>query len=106
MGAACLDFAMLTERSRRRKALRMVGGIKKPGGADAGGLSWEGRNAQLIGLPCGSDGWAMTPSGMRGVLNEAISLYFDDATLASAFVARWCAGSNRSGRRCVPGTRG
>ncbi|HYZ40189.1 MAG TPA: hypothetical protein VE687_06125 [Stellaceae bacterium] len=42
---------------------------------------------------CGSDGWAMTPSGMRGVLNDAISLYFADATLASAFVARWCVGS-------------
>src|SRR5215470_15923687 len=42
---------------------------------------------------CGSDAWAMTPSGMRGVLNDAISIYFADATLASAFVARWCAGS-------------
>jgi hypothetical protein len=42
---------------------------------------------------CGSDGWAMTPSGMRGVLNDAVSVYFADATLASAFVARWCAGS-------------
>jgi hypothetical protein len=42
---------------------------------------------------CGSDGWAMTPSGMRGVLNDAVSIYFADATLASAFVARWCAGS-------------
>jgi len=41
---------------------------------------------------CGSDGWAMTPSGMRGVLNDAVSVYFLDATLASAFVARWCAG--------------
>ena len=30
----------------------------------------------------------MTPSGMRGVLNDAISLYFADATLASAYVAR------------------
>ena len=27
---------------------------------------------------CGSGGWAMTPSGMRGVLNDAISLYFAD----------------------------
>jgi hypothetical protein len=35
----------------------------------------------------------MTPSGMRGVLNDAISIYFPDATLASAFVARRCAGS-------------
>jgi hypothetical protein len=40
----------------------------------------------------GSDGWAMTPSGMRGVLNDAIWVYFADATLASGFVARWCAG--------------
>jgi hypothetical protein len=36
--------------------------------------------------------WAMTPSGLRGVLNDAVSIYFLDATLASAFVARWCAG--------------
>ena len=42
---------------------------------------------------CGSDGWAMTPSGMRGVLNDAISIYFADATLANAFVVRWCVAS-------------
>jgi hypothetical protein len=42
---------------------------------------------------CGADGWAMTLSGMRGVLNDAVSVYFLDATLAGAFVARWCAGS-------------
>jgi hypothetical protein len=42
---------------------------------------------------CGADGWAITPSGTRGVLNDAVSVYFADATLASAFVARWCAGS-------------
>ena len=35
----------------------------------------------------------MTPSGMRGVLNDAISIYFADATLANAFVVRWCVGS-------------
>ena len=34
----------------------------------------------------------MTPSGMRGVLNDAVSIYFPDATLAGAFVARWCIG--------------
>jgi hypothetical protein len=39
---------------------------------------------------CGADGWAMTPSGMRGVLNDAVSIYFPDAALAGAFVARWC----------------
>ena len=42
---------------------------------------------------CGASGWAMTPSGTRGVLNDALSIYFGDATLASNFVARWCAGS-------------
>ena len=35
----------------------------------------------------------MTPSGTRGLLNDAISIYFADATLAGAFVARWCAAS-------------
>ena len=42
---------------------------------------------------CGADGWAMTPSGTRGMLNDALSIYFVDATLASAFVARWCVGT-------------
>ena len=42
---------------------------------------------------CGAHGWAMTPSGTRGVLNDALSIYFGDATLASAFVARWCLGT-------------
>jgi len=35
---------------------------------------------------CGANGWAMTPSGTRGVLNDALSVYFAGATLASAFV--------------------
>ncbi len=39
---------------------------------------------------CGADGWTMTPSGLRGVLNDAVAVYFRDATLAGAFVARWC----------------
>jgi len=39
---------------------------------------------------CGADGWAITPSETRGVLNDAASIYFADATLASAFVSRWC----------------
>jgi hypothetical protein len=42
---------------------------------------------------CGADGWAMTPSGSRGVLNDALSIYFADAALATAFVARWCVGA-------------
>ena len=40
---------------------------------------------------CGADGWAMTPSGQRGVVNDAVAVYFRDPTLASGFVARWCA---------------
>src|SRR6516165_7565153 len=54
------------------------------------------RHAQMtawLDENCGADGWAMTPSGTRGVLNDAISIYFADATLASAFVARWCVGA-------------
>jgi hypothetical protein len=41
---------------------------------------------------CGADGWAITASGTRGVLNDAASIYFFDTTLAGAFVARWCTG--------------
>jgi hypothetical protein len=49
----------------------------------------------------------MTPFGMRGVLNDAVSIYFLDATLASAFVARWCAGyQNRDGGGRVQDTDG
>jgi hypothetical protein len=54
------------------------------------------RHTQMTGWldeNCGSDGWAITPSGRRGVLNDAISIYFADATLGSAFVGRWCVGS-------------
>jgi len=39
---------------------------------------------------CGADGWAMTPSGLRGVLNDAVAVYFRDPMLAGAFIARWC----------------
>jgi hypothetical protein len=42
---------------------------------------------------CGADGWAITPSGVRGVLNDAVSIYFLDTALAVAFIARWCAKS-------------
>jgi len=39
---------------------------------------------------CGAGFWAMTPSGLRGVVNAAIAVYFPDAALAAGFVARWC----------------
>jgi hypothetical protein len=41
---------------------------------------------------CSASGWAITPSGTRSVLNDALSIYFGDPALASAFVTRWCAG--------------
>src|SRR5271165_3139087 len=42
---------------------------------------------------CGADGWAMTPAGLRGVVNDAVAIYFLNAALAVAFVSRWCTGS-------------
>src|SRR5947209_615500 len=40
---------------------------------------------------CGSDGWTSAPSSTRGIVNDALAIYFADVTLANAFVARWCA---------------
>jgi hypothetical protein len=63
------------------------------------GVPPDGLGSRLDGIKawldenCGANGWAMTPSGTRGVLNDALSIYFGDPTLASAFVARWCIGS-------------
>jgi hypothetical protein len=42
---------------------------------------------------CGADEWAMTPAGLRDVVNDAVAIYFRDAALAAAFVSRWCIGS-------------
>src|SRR5690349_9013824 len=39
---------------------------------------------------CGAERWAMPPSGLRGVVNAAVAVYFADAALAGAFVVRWC----------------
>jgi hypothetical protein len=41
----------------------------------------------------GADAWAMTPAGLRGLVNDAVAVYFLDAVSAAAFVSRWCAGS-------------
>jgi hypothetical protein len=42
---------------------------------------------------CGAAGnWAMTTAGLRGVVNEALAIYFLDTALANAFAARWCLG--------------
>ena len=41
---------------------------------------------------CGAGNWAMAPAGLRGVVNDALAIYFLDPALATAFVARWCIG--------------
>jgi hypothetical protein len=55
---------------------------------------------------CGADGWAMTPSGTRGVLNDAASIYFLDTDagrrVSSAVVRRV---PSRDGGRRVSGAR-
>ena len=35
------------------------------------------------------------------VINDAVSIYFLDATLTSAFVARWCAGYKVETAECM-----
>ena len=37
---------------------------------------------------CGADGWTSAPSSTRGVVNNALAIYFADVTLANACVAR------------------
>jgi len=62
------------------------------------GVPPEGLGGRLDALKawlddnCGAEGWAITPSGLRGVLNDAVARHFCDAALAGAFVARWCRG--------------
>jgi hypothetical protein len=61
-------------------------------GIPPGGLgSRLGLMCAWLDANCGADGWAMTPSGASGVMNDAAAVYFADPTIASAFVARWCA---------------
>jgi|SRR5215472_18142892 len=38
---------------------------------------------------CGVGGWSFTPSGTRGVLNDAMAVCVNTPTCAVAFVARW-----------------
>jgi hypothetical protein len=52
---------------------------------------------------CGADGWAVTPSGTRGVPNDALSIYFRRCNpgehVRGAVVRR---GEGRDGRRRIP----
>jgi len=76
---------MITE-AERRFPCRIKLAVPAQGLAHAAIDTWLDKN-------CGADGWAMTPAGLRGVVNDTVAIYFLDATWASAFVARWCAGS-------------
>ena len=77
---------MITEAERRFPVrIRVALPAEGLGNRLTGMNEWLDQNA-------GADGWAMTPSGAHGVINDAIAVYFADATIASAFVARWCAG--------------
>jgi len=75
------------ETSRRAMPLRTGSGALPPGrdrtsvGCEKDGAAWVDENYGAS--------WATTPAGMHGVVNDA---QFLDATLASAFVARWCTG--------------
>ena len=60
-------------------------------------VSSEGLGSRLdhiiawLDANCGADGWISTPLSTRGVVNDALAIYFLDVTIAVAFVARWCA---------------
>ena len=47
-------------------------------------------NETLIGRTAHGGGWLMTGAGLRGVVNDAVAVYFQDVALAAAFTARWC----------------
>jgi hypothetical protein len=38
---------------------------------------------------CGVDGRSITPAGMRGLLNDALSVYVNTPACALTFVERW-----------------
>ena len=76
--------AMIAD-AERRFPIRVR--IAVPGGGLSQRLNdmyaWLGQN-------CGSDGWLITPAGLRGVVNDAVAIDSVYAALAAGFVARWC----------------
>jgi hypothetical protein len=63
--------------AERRFPVRIRIGVPPDGlGSRLGIKAWLDEN-------CGANGWVITPSGTRGVLNDALSIYFGDPTLAS-----------------------
>jgi hypothetical protein len=72
---------MITE-AERRFPVRLQVGVPS-----AGLVERLKSNAAWLDENCGAS-WAMTPSGERGVFNDALGVYFPDVRLASAFVPR------------------
>ena len=81
---AASSKAMITD-AERRFPMRVR--IAVPAGGF--GQRLDGMHAWL-NQNCGVDDWLITPAGVRGVVNDAVAIYFRDAALAAAFVARWC----------------
>jgi hypothetical protein len=83
---AASSRSMITEAQRRFPARIRIA------------LPPEGLGKQLndmmgwLDANCGAGNWAMTPAGLRGVVNDALAIYFLDTALANAFVARCCLG--------------
>ena len=78
---------MVTE-AERRFPCRIKVGVPRGGFG-----TWLTEMHAWLDENCGADGWAMTPAGLRGVLNDAVAIYFLDPTSVAAFVSRWCAAS-------------
>jgi hypothetical protein len=72
--------------AERRFPVRIRIGVPPEG--LGGGLD---KMIEWLDANCGADGWTSMPSSTRGVVNDALALYFADVTLASAFITRWCA---------------
>ena len=64
---------LVIDRDRHRKRVPVLAAMRD-------------RKARRVGKAVGRamDGWAMTPSGTRGMLNDALSIYFADAPLCSS----------------------
>src|SRR5258708_32913890 len=70
---AAISSFMITEAERRFPVRIRIGFPSDGLGSRLDRIkSWLDEN-------CGASGWAMTPSGTRGVLNDALSIYFGDA---------------------------
>ena len=87
MEAMAASSRLMIAEAERRFPVRLKVGVP------AGGLGERlNQMHRWLDENCGADAWAMTPAGFRGVVNDAVAIYFADITLAGAFVARWCAG--------------